>query len=73
MMENDPFIALYHKRLEQIDMILQQMEMDGIDPDKPIWGVLEEKRKFWLSRIEAASQMDSGNWYQFTGDDYFWN
>jgi hypothetical protein len=73
MMENDPYIELCLKRLAQIEMIVERMEKDGIDPDKSIWGVLEEKRKFWLSRIEAASQLDPNNWYQFTGDDYFWN
>ena len=73
MMENDPYIELCLKRLAQIDMIVERMEKDGIDPDKSIWGVLEEKRKFWLSRIEAASQMDPAKNLFPKASDIIWN
>ena len=71
-MEIQDYIALCQKRLEQIEGILKQMEADGISKDVSVWAVLEQKKLFWLSRIEACGQTDPGQRYQI-GEDYFWN
>ena len=71
-MDIDEYIALCHLRLEQIDSILERMEKDKIPKTVSVWEVLQEKKHFWLSRIEAVCQTDPGHRYQI-GEDYFWN
>ena len=48
------------------------MEKDGIPKTASVWDVLEEKKLFWRSRLEACGQTDPGHRYQI-GEDYFWN